>query len=1012
LEAQTSQLDGMLTANQELKNLLHFNDKETGELMESHSATMQQLVTDLSHLQDKLNEKTSELDQSAAENRELVQRLGERDEEMYQCNNNIATLKQEIEGLRNELEKQSEDLKRNADELANLSSVHESDVIALRESQEQLSALRKELDEKCAVEVESHRKSCELKDRLHDVHGELDSERLLSEKLRSESEALTAAVCDKDEQLSSLTDQLRGMDDKVKNYEIVISELQQQLEESSARLLSFESEHAELTLCRQQLAEAQSKLEQKDRELTELKIQNIELSTPLVTSNKVLGPTDTDTETEPVQFTQSGDRNVTTASAFAQTSELINTSDEMAELSKLNRQLLDELTTVRNRLADLEVENCMLRNTSQKPDALSINNYSSEGDSMTVSSEVHRHGDDESVGGSTDFPACRLSELSPSKVDPVTERIQGKPASLELSASDELLSLKEKYSQLESSHARLKEELLEERENSSRFVSIESLKQSENESNLAQIEALTATKKKMLTKLKELKASNDSLVSQVEDLTRQLETKSAELSNTTSETQRLTGCLSVLEDEKKNWLSAEGELKVTVSRLREELVTAERKHEDEMKKRLADVQSAAEVEKCGLQQQMDLVRDELRSKIVDYESQLTTLKSEKNHLETSLEQANSDFAGREGELKQKLADLQTLHNALMSDTESYQQLLEQVTADNTRLEELLRTRSGTVEELRDEIRTLRVELAEAESQKNEFETKCHGLAEQQSLHEESAENAEQVKSELDSTLKENAALMEEVDGLNWKIQGLSEIEEELSQLQSEMFDVQSENGMLKKRLSVVEREASERSGTDEDFRCAVEKLEQEKQKLMDDVEQLESEVKSLRAELDAKSSVIESKDLEFRCIEEKLMNTESEREKLMERYLTLEAEKTSLRGSGERRSQPEETSDHRPLSIADDSHRRGSDDMAMHLQIELDELRQRNLVVESDNSRLQSVIEGMKAENEQLRQKVAVGPRAKSQRPRSTQTVRWQQGSDETTSPTYQQPVNISLYIF
>jgi len=37
--------------------------------------------------------------------------------------------------------------------------------------------------------------------------------------------------------------------------------------------------------------------------------------------------------------------------------------------------------------------------------------------------------------------------------------------------------------------------------------------------------------------------------------------------------------------------------------------------------------------------------------------------------------------------------------------------------------------------------------------------------------------------------KENTALVEEIEGLNWKIQELTEMEHELTQLQTKMFEV-------------------------------------------------------------------------------------------------------------------------------------------------------------------------------------------------------------------------------
>ena len=1005
IETQTAQLDSMSIANQELKNLLHFNDQETGEMMESHSTTMQQLMNQLSRAQDRLEKKTLELGQVVAENRELMQRIDEKDDEIRRCGDNIAALKRESEDLESELVKQREELKRNSDELAKLSSVHDSDLRTLEESQEQVDALQKELNDKCAVEMESHRKSCEMEAKLLSVCEELNHERSVSENRRSEYEVLAGVVGERDTQLNSLCDELRSMDDKVRNYEILISDLEQQLKEASARQSRLESELAESVVYQQQLAEAETALEQKDKELAVLETNYTELTAQLDTTGAVLDNAVTDVKTEKVE---SRDGNVMLMEASVQTCDSVYTADEISalqaqnlELTELNSQLSAEITNVRNRLADLEVENCTLRNTSLKVDAFSVDSSTSSVNTAH-GGEAYQHGGDGSVDENIEFTACQLAEVNPVEVSCVTGLVQGNPDGLELRSSDELMSLKEKYSLLESSHARLKEDLLTERQNSSRFMSIERLKEgleAENEKNVAQIEVLTATKQKMLAKLKQLKASNDSLVGQVEDLEQQLEMKSAELSNIPrmeSEIKKLAGCLAVLEDEKRNWLSVEEGYKVAASSLREELASVERKREDVVKK-LGELLAAADAEKCSLEQQVSSVRDELRSKVADYESRLTTLEMEKITLATSLEQEKNDFSGREEVLRRQLAGLQTLHDAVLSDTESYQQLLEQHTADNARLEEMLRTRSANVEELHGEIKTLRLELSVSENQKEELEKKFLGLVERVDSTETELRNMEQIKSDLDSMRNENAALLEEIDGLNWKVQGLSEVEQELTELQAEMFEVQSENGMLKKRLSFVEKQAVERSGSDESWSHQLEQLSEEKQKLVVQVEHLESQVNVLRGELNARPCTVECKDDE---VEERSRSLESELEKLREHCYLLEDENARFRNQLEEQGVVVE---------AEMTHYPGDDDVEKTAEMEVEELRQRYVLVENENTRLQSVVEGMKSDNELLHQKV-VACLAGSPRSWSTRAAHRQHGSEQASLHTYQQQVNLSFY--
>ena len=1006
LDKQTSQLDSLFTANQELKNLLQFNDKETGELMESQVAMTQQLASELSTVQDRLDKKNSELSETINENERLRQHVDDKDAEIRQNNDSIVAFKQEIEGLRGELAMQSEMLQQNLDELASLSTAHETDVYSLEESHGQLSALRKELDEKQAVEMESHRKSCEMEAVLHSVSEELSCERLLSEQHRSECESLTAAVRDKDKELNRLHEQLRSTDNKVESYEMQVSELKQKLVEASATLEALEPVAAESEIYQHQLAELQTALEQKGEELAMLKTSSIEQTAKLDMTRSVPDKTVVNTEMVEVESAWSGDRNVNKA----MTDDTVDTNDEMsflsaqnAELAELNDQLSAEITTIRNRLADLEVENCTLRNSSLKTDdASSVE--------KNVGYEICQLGGDGLMTENSDSAACRLSELSATGVVCITERTQGNPIGPKLTASDELLSFKEKYSLLESNLARLKEELAAERQNSSRFMSIERLKESlevENEKNLAEIESLTATKQKMLTKLKQMKSSNDGLVSQVDDLKRQLETKStqeSDISRMELEINRLAGSLRVLEDEKRNWLSIEENYKVTLNTMHDELTDSERKHEDTMK-RLVDFQTSAYADKSRLEQQLTLVQDELRARIVDYESQLTSLRLEKGSLESSLEQVKKDSARQVEELKQKHVDLQMLHDALMSDNDSYQQLLEQLTSDNSRLDEVLRARTETVDELQDEIQRLRSELADAEYQREELNTKYRALEEQHSSRLDSDESAlqdvEQLRHDLDVARRENSTLVEEIDGLNWKVQELSQMEGELTELQAEMFDVQSENGMLKKRLSFTEREASERSRTDEDWN----QLAEDKQKLMAYVDRLEAQVNLLHVELDVKALSTEHKEAAVQCVEAGSESLENEFKMLRERYSLLEAENMRLKGPDEERdfkSHPHETRDQYLEASAERTKK--------SLEVELENVRQQYLLVEGENTRLKSIIEGMKSDNELLQQKV-VACRTGSPRPKSAEATRRQQRTDQrTTVRSYKHRVTISFH--
>jgi len=55
--------------------------------------------------------------------------------------------------------------------------------------------------------------------------------------------------------------------------------------------------------------------------------------------------------------------------------------------------------------------------------------------------------------------------------------------------------------------------------------------------------------------------------------------------------------------------------------------------------------------------------------------------------------------------------------------------------------------------------------------------------------EQTTPRLQQLQHDLDAAWSENRALVEEVEGLNWKVQELSEMEAELTQLQAAMFDV-------------------------------------------------------------------------------------------------------------------------------------------------------------------------------------------------------------------------------
>jgi len=916
LLTKTAEIETLSTANNDLQNSLISREQETAGLVSCHDAMMQEVTAKLSHVQDELDTKSSEVEQLMADNAQLLQRK----EDEY--NSSVVALTQQIALLQDEQVERREELNRKSVELADLSAMHEAHVHL---SQDQLSALKTELSEKSAAEEELCRQSSEMEATICSLREELNSECRTSEKLRSECEVISAAVCDRDEQLKRLSDQLCISEDKVKRGQVFVAGLEQQLNDSSVTMQSLESDRAELASYRQQLAEALTSLGQKDQELEVLSRNNLELTAQLEMTRYSLDEAAEDVQPAKADSAQSDNRAVGT---------------EESELTELNVRLSVELTTLRNRLANLEVENCALRNASGKPGKFFAKKGATGGDVV----------DRGFVERSAEVSVCQLSERSPSAAGFVTELVQGNPATSENPAGQ--------------------------------FMTIESLKEAfevEKEKNLAQIEALAATKQKMLAKMKQLKASNDSLISQVDELQQELASKGTELSHIPqleSEISNLSGRLTVLEDEKRSWLSAEDSLKVTVSSLREEVAGAEKRCEEGLRRC-----AATEADKSRLEEQLESARNELCCRQVDFESQITTLRSEKKSLENCLELTKAELSGRDEVSKQKVADLQMLHDALVSDTESYQQLLEQVTSDKSRLEEVVRTQSETVNELHAEIETLRTELVEAERQKEAVEEERNSEP-----HLDREENFRIAEHELDLARKENSSLLERVEGLNWRVQELSEMEQELTQLQAEMFEVQSENGMLKKRLSFVEKEAAEKSTTEEDCGRMVEVLEGEKQRLELRLEVLESQVSSLHAELDAKSFGVEKKDVQVQCFEAE-GQPESEQERSMRQSSPAEAE-TKLNRSETRPSVdpkleetcvpvPKETHDQRLISEADKT---------SNLLIQLEELQQHYLILKSENDCLKSQVKGMKSDNELLHQKV-VACQTGSPRPRSTTTL-------------------------
>ena len=636
VDSQTAQLDAVFAANQELKNLLQFNDRETGELVESQT---QQLATELSVAHDRLDRKTRELNELAAENTRLLRRLDDKDAEICQCVEHSASLKHEIESLQGELTRRSEMLKQNADELASLTAAHETDVCAVEEKRQQLSALQTELEQKNSAETELQRKSCETEAALRDVSEELSCERLLSEQLRTECESLAAAVRHRDEELCRLHEQIRSADDKLRSSEMLIAELEQKLSDTSARLGALESDSEKY---RQQVVELQTSVEQRDEEPALLKSSSIEQAAQLEITRSA--PDKTASSAEMVA-TWSGDRTVTMTTVSVETCDAVGTADDEllvlaarnSELAQENARLLAEIATVGHRVADLEVENCTLRNSRPSTDAVSA-----AGNTRCASaSDADRLGRDGSAAGNTELASCRLAESGPAAgVVCISETSQARPAAdLQLPDSSDLSSLREKYSQLESDHASLKEELSVERQNSSRFVSIERLKEgleAEHERNLAEIESLTATKAKMLAKLKQLKLSNDQLTGEVDQLRHQLETTSAQME---SETRRLSGCVDALEVEKRSWHSTEADYRAALSNVRDELARSQLDHAEAVKS-LADVQLAADAERCGLQQQLSSAQDEWSASIADYEAQLSSVRTQKDDVDTYLEQVS------------------------------------------------------------------------------------------------------------------------------------------------------------------------------------------------------------------------------------------------------------------------------------------------------------------------------------------------------------------------------------
>jgi DNA repair exonuclease SbcCD ATPase subunit len=142
-------------------------------------------------------------------------------------------------------------------------------------------------------------------------------------------------------------------------------------------------------------------------------------------------------------------------------------------------------------------------------------------------------------------------------------------------------------------------------------------------------------------------------------------------------------------------------------------------------------------------------------------------------------------------------------------------------------------------------------LDDAQTAKYDLEIRCKELSSEQENSQRCSENfagaSDGLESELEGIRKLNSSLQEEIDGLNWKIQEFSETEEDLERLQSELFQSQAENGMLKKRLSVVEQEVRSRlhsETADEHSR-----LLNESSAKSSTIDDLRSQLSSVRSEL-------------------------------------------------------------------------------------------------------------------------------------------------------------------
>ncbi|XP_036974713.1 centromere-associated protein E isoform X4 [Acanthopagrus latus] len=817
----------MLSLTQELQSMR--DEKETllmagvqssAEEMETLRSTVASLTEERDQLKMDMQENVEMMIENQDELRAALERNREQKELIKQLE---AAQTSKQDGLPSEMSPQLEELQTHLKTLT-------AELECVRAERD---GLLSEKEASCQTSTEEMEK---LLSRVTSLSEERDQLQETLEGLRQEKQQLKAELEDRMEVVALAHggfNQPHMLSSELQAHDATVTQLQQEIEQLQATLQTISEQKSQLEGDLQQnmemATETQSLLHSCQQQLQEQNQRNIDLE----------------------RVNQ--ERQAQLEQQVAETQSLLHSLQE--ELQEQKRRSSDHMILCEHKESDLEQQmktlTEQLESARAERDALL---FEKEASCQTSTEEMEKL-------------LSRVSSLSEER-DQLQETLEGlrqEKQQLKAELEDRMEMMQcEFQQQLSSEQQSLKEEHEEQR-----LLQIQQLEEQleKTKEETSQMKSdLQENVELMIENQEELRVSQEK-IKVLQDEINMLRSQKAELESngeSTCQSQELQNQIQILIKELES-------VRAERDGLLSERTADAQNHSEEMEKLLSRVTSLRE-EKDQLQETLEGLRQEKQQLKAELEDRMETLQAESVQLSVSLQTVTKQKKQLEDDLQHNMNEASTTQELLKSVQEELCEL-KQINSD---LEKLRQEKECSLDQ---QIRTLTEKLESVEAERDGL------LSEKEASRQTSTEEMEKLLSRVTSLSEERDQLQETLEGLRQEKQQLkAELEDRMETLQAEIWilseklvSVETERDGL-----LTEKEGGCQTSTEEmeKLLSRVTSLSEERDQLQETLEGLRQEKQQERTELEDRMETLQAKmqqlNQQLQMCTEKLTRTEAE----------------------------------------------------------------------------------------------------------------------------------------